>query len=125
MKYSIQPLVQTGRGRQGVLAAIPPALAIALMLFVIPTLYADDDNPAAQQCFDAYMESPAAPSCESGLGQTDVFVDLDGVCEISDTCPTHDGQPTRSSIRVPVDDASQVQNCDGILKLVCDVPEDS
>ena len=97
--------------------AVPLALA-ALMLFIMPASYADDP-PTAQQCRDAYMKSPAAPSCESSPSQTDVSVDSNGMCEISDTCPTHDGQPERSTVTVSVVDAEHVENCGGWLSLEC------
>ena len=91
-------------------------LAVSLMLFVVPVSYADDGPPTAEQCLDAFMQSPAAPSCESGTGQTDVAVSSEGLCEITDTCPTREGQPQRSSITVSVEHAVFVSNCNGRLQ---------
>lgn len=97
-------------------------LVFPLMLFVAPTSYADEHKSKAEQCFDAYMQSPAAPSCESSQSQTNVFINYEGMCEIADTCPTPEGQPRRSNITVSIDKADQVKNCDGVLKLLCEEP---
>ena len=95
-------------------------IAISLTMFFVPVSSAGDNNTTAQQCFDAFMQSPAASSCESSQSQTNIFVNNDGECEIADTCPTLDGQPRRSNITVSVAKASHVENCDGVLKLHCD-----
>ena len=93
-------------------------LAISLMLFIAPISYADEP-PTVGQCLDAFMESRAAPSCESGTGNTVIVVSSDGQCEITDTCPTYEGEPSRSSITVPLDQVSTVRNCSGTLRLTC------
>ena len=97
-------------------------LAISLMLLVFPASYADNDRPTDRQCLDAYMTSPAVASCESGVGdagETNIFVNYENLCAIADTCPTSEGSPRRSNIKVTVEQASDVENCDGVLKLSC------
>ena len=100
------------------------ALAIALMVFVVPISYAD--KPTDRQCLDAYLDSKAASSCEGSKTGTppysvNVFVNRDGKCVLADTCPTEEGEPWRSYIIVKVDYAADLINCNGVLKLAsCD-----
>ena len=66
------------------------------------------------------MKSPAAASCESDTDKTFVIVNAEGLCEISDTCPKHSGQPSLSMVKVPLDEASHVVNCNGkLLRQYC------
>lgn len=88
-------------------------LAISLMLFAIPTSYATTYN----DCFNAYDDSDAYDECDTTY--LNIFVNSDDKCEIAATCPKDDGTNWRSGITVTVDEADDVENCDGVLSLSC------
>ena len=98
-------------------------LAVSLMLFVFPASYADSDKPTDEQCLDAYLKSPAAASCSQGIAQFfrphAAVHPKNNKCLISDSCPGPINQAQPNRVEVTLEQASHLNNCDGILKLSC------